>query len=364
MGFMGKKKQMLPASRMDAGGKPGLVSIVLPVYNGEAYLGEAIQSVMQQTYPVWELIIIDDGSTDKSLSVAREYEKEDERIRVVHQENQKLPRALNHGFSLAGGEFYTWISADNRFLPEFLATMVGELRKHKKADMVFGNQYLIDEKGERITGHGWFELPPKSGTVCFPPATILLNTVANNTIGAAFLYRAGCEAVLGGYSPYLFLLEDYDYFMRMNSLFHIRHISRREPVYEYRFHPDSLTAHDEDLKITASRPRLMEFDSYRRKCYPKRVEADFSALPKGVQAQLKKAGFVQQDGAKTLILWEDAVEKKKELVYRMIPEERDRCRVCKGQETLAMLRNCRDAAVFLRLRTLSDRLRLEEKEFF
>ncbi len=364
MKFLGRKKQTLPASKIDAGGKPGLVSIVLPIYNGEDYLGEAIQSVLGQTYPTWELMIVDDGSTDRSLSIAMEYAKGDERIRVVHQENQKLPKALNHGFSLAGGEFYTWISADNRFLPEFLATMVGELRKHKKADMVFGNQYLIDEKGERITGHRWFELPPNSGAVCFPPATPLLNTVANNTIGAAFLYRAGCEAVLGGYSPHLFLLEDYDYFMRMNSLFHIRHIAERKPVYEYRFHPDSLTAHDEEFKITASRPRLMEFDSHRRERYLKPIEAEFAGVPKVAQASLRKAGLIQKTGAETLILWEDAGKMEKELTYRVVPDSDDRYRICKGQETLAMLQELRDMAAFLRLRILMDQLRKEEKEFF
>ena len=201
MGFKNRFLPRLRAERIHTQKTPGLVSVVLPVYNGEDYLNQAIESVLAQTYQKWELIVVDDGSDDSSRRIAEEYAKTDSRIQVHSQENQKLPRALNNGFSQAKGEFYTWISSDNRFLPGFLDAMVGELEGHPGADMVFGNQYLIDDRGERITGHGWFEFPPNSGAVCFPPATPLLNTVANNTIGAAFLYRAGCDAVLapGGY---------------------------------------------------------------------------------------------------------------------------------------------------------------------
>lgn len=321
---MRKKLPRLLAKDICTGAVPDLVSVVLPVYNGGKYLSEAIDSVLAQTYPDWELIVVDDGSTDQSFVIAQEYAEKDSRIFVVHQENQKLPRALNKGFSLAKGEFYSWISADNRYLPEFLENMVAELKKHPKADMVFGNQYLIDDTGSRITGHGWFEFPVGSGAVCFPPATPILNTVANNTIGAAFLYRAGCDRVLGGYSPNLFLLEDYDYFMRMNSLFHIRH-KKGEPLYEYRFHPESLTAHDQELSITASRPRLMEFDAYRRRYY-KKSAGDICSL---------------------------RVEKTK-----------DGYGVWKNQEYLATLKNKRNLAGFLRLRGLMDQLREEETEFF
>lgn len=319
-----KRLPRLLAKDIFTGAVPGLVSVVLPVYNGEKYVREAIHSVLAQTYRDWELIVVDDGSADQSLAIAREYAGKDERIRVFSQENQKLPKALNKGFSLARGEFYSWISADNRYLPEFLEKMVEELKKNPKADMVFGNQYLIDDAGNRITGHGWFEVPPGSGAVCFPPATPLLNRVANNTIGAAFLYRAGCDRVLGGYSPNLFLLEDYDYFMRMNSLFRIRH-RKGDPLYEYRFHPDSLTAHDEELSITASRPRLMEFDAYRRKAYKEAAAENHS--------------------------------------YRVEKGE-DGYRVMKNQRMLAILKNKRNLAVFLRLRWLMDTLREEEPEFF
>lgn len=259
------KDLYLPSARIHLPCIRDLVSVVLPVYNGEDYIAEAVESVLSQSISDFELIVVDDGSEDASAEIAESYAKSDKRIRIIRQENQKLPKALNNGFRAAQGEFYTWISADNRMLPNCLETLRQNLKENTDTDFVYGNMYLIDEKGGRISGHGWFEMPPKSGRVMLPNTACLLNTVANNTIGAAFMYRAGAAEALGGYSPRMFLLEDYDYFMRMNTMFHIKHIKQTEPIYEYRFHSGSLTSRDEELGITASRPRLMSFDKIRRK---------------------------------------------------------------------------------------------------
>ena len=83
-----------------------LVRIILPVYNGEQYLRESIDSVIAQTYQNWELIIIDDCSSDASPSIAASYAERDSRIHYYRNEhNLKLPRSLNRGFSLAKGEY-------------------------------------------------------------------------------------------------------------------------------------------------------------------------------------------------------------------------------------------------------------------
>ncbi len=248
---------------------PGKISVVLPVYNCEKYLEEAISSTLGQTYTNTELIIVDDGSTDQSGQIADSFIAEDGRVKVIHQKNLKLPAALNNGFSAADGEFLTWTSADNRMLPECLEILATELLRDRRTDMVFGNMRLIDENGDVLRGRGWYEFPPASGNVILPDFTQNLNIVANNTIGAAFLYRAGAAAVLNGYSVYKYMLEDYDYFMRMNSLMSIRHIIHKKPVYEYRIHKNSLTARDEELGITESRPELMELDKKRRNFYLK-----------------------------------------------------------------------------------------------
>ena len=247
----------------------GLISVVLPVYNGEKYLKEAIDSVLCQTYTRLELIIVDDGSTDESGRIADEFIKKDDRVKVIHQKNMKLPTALNNGFAAASGELLTWTSADNRMMPVCLEILAAELSRDRSCDMVYGNMRLIDEDGDILRGKGWYEMPPMSGNVILPDATDKLNVVANNTIGAAFLYRSGTLSVLGGYAEDKYLLEDYDWFMRMNSFFSIKHTICKKPIYEYRMHSESLTAHDEELGITASRPALMELDKKRRALYQK-----------------------------------------------------------------------------------------------
>lgn len=264
-----RRRYPLCSADIRTGCEPGKISVVLPVYNCEKYLEESVRSVLSQTYRNIELIIVDDGSTDQSGAIADKFMSEDERVKVIHQKNLKLPAALNNGFSVAKGEFFTWTSADNRMLPECLEILANELMCDRSCDMVFGNIRLIDQSGNTLRGYGWYEFPPMSGNVILPDSTRCLNTVANNTIGAAFLYRAGSARLLKEYSLYKYMLEDYDYFMRMNSLMSIRHILHKKPLYEYRMHPDSLTAHDSDLGITESRPELMELDRTRRSFYLK-----------------------------------------------------------------------------------------------
>ncbi len=268
----------------------GLISVVLPVYNCEKYLPEAVASVLSQTYTNLELIIVDDGSTDGSGAIADEFMQKDERVRVIHQKNLKLPTALNNGFSVASGEFLTWTSADNRMFPVCLEILATELSHDRACDMVFGNMRLIDEDGNTLRGSGWYEKPPFSGNVILPDDTVWLNTVANNTIGAAFLYRAGVVPVLAEYSQYKFLLEDYDWFMRLNSLFNIKHCLYKKPLYEYRMHNGSLTSKDEELGITASRPALMELDKKRRQFYTKPLNYYLDGSDKEIESRLASLG--------------------------------------------------------------------------
>ena len=158
--------------------------------------------------------------------------------------------------------------------------------------MVFGNMRLIDENGERMKDRGWYEFPPHSGNVILPSSTAYLNTVANNTIGAAFMYRRGAAQTLVGYSEYKFMLEDYDYFMRMNSFFSIKHILYKKPIYEYRMHGESLTARDSELGITASRPKLMELDRLRREFYQKELNIFVEGSNEPIEKALFKIGNI------------------------------------------------------------------------
>ena len=98
-----------------------LISIVLPIYNGEKYMKQSIDSVINQTYANWELLIVDDGSTDNTAAIAREYAEKDNRIKYYkNPQNMRLPKTLNRGFSLATGDYLTWTSDDNYYYPTAL----------------------------------------------------------------------------------------------------------------------------------------------------------------------------------------------------------------------------------------------------
>ncbi len=241
-----------------------LVSVVLPVYNGADVIEKSIESVLEQTYSNFELIIINDGSTDNTLEIISNFAKRDNRIKIFDQENRKIPRTLSRGFENASGEFLTWTSADNVMDKNFLEKMVNDLKQKPNAAMIYANMRLIDAKGKKLSKHGWFEFPIGSGNVIFPSNAYELNTYANNTIGAAFMYRAVAREVLGCYSSYKHTLEDYDYWMRMNSLLELKHTDFQEPVYSYRWHDKSLTAKDKELGITKNRYKLMVLVDFRR----------------------------------------------------------------------------------------------------
>ena len=118
-------------------------SIVMPMYNTEKYIDETICSVLNQSYKNWELIIIDDGSTDKSAEAVKKYLK-DERIQYHHQKNSGVSAARNSGIAKAKGKYIALLDADDVWLPENLKEKT-EVLNDEKIDWVFCDMILIDE---------------------------------------------------------------------------------------------------------------------------------------------------------------------------------------------------------------------------
>lgn len=247
-------------------GIPDLVSIILPVFNGADLLPAAIDSVLAQDHPNWELILLNDGSKDDTPRIAEAYAARDPRIRVIHQENRKIPKTLSRGFRLARGEFLTWTSADNRLRPTFLRLMLDCLRRHPHWDLIYANQDLIDQQGQPLRGSSFFadwQMPRGSEHLQLPAKTERLHA-GTNFVGAAFLYRSRVAHLLGDYSSQRFTVEDYDYWLLCNTLLSVHHADFSDPVYEYRFHDSSLTARAKELQISAARERLLVFDGLRQ----------------------------------------------------------------------------------------------------
>ena len=119
------------------------LSVIVPVYNTEKYLRECIDSILTQTFKDFELILVDDGSTDGSGTICDEYAKMDERIRVIHQENSGVTRARKNGAAISAGEYVTCVDSDDWIDPDTYCDMMLQITNHH-ADM--GIFAIIEEK--------------------------------------------------------------------------------------------------------------------------------------------------------------------------------------------------------------------------
>lgn len=115
-----------------------MISIIVPIYNAEKYLARCVGSVIAQTFPNWELLLIDDGSTDKSGYICDAYAQQDWRIRVVHQPNGGVSAARNRGVQLAQGKYILFVDSDDHMLPTMCETMVKALESTESDCVVCG----------------------------------------------------------------------------------------------------------------------------------------------------------------------------------------------------------------------------------
>ena len=245
-----------------------LVSVVLPIYNQADMAVESIESILAQTYKHWELIIVNDGSTDNLDETVAPY-LADSRIHYLKQPNQRLPKALSNGFSFAQGFFLTWTSADNRMHPRMLEKLVAFLLANPQCAMVYADYMTIDENGEPLHAD-WFrpqnKLSADSAELYLPHSTELLNLIQDNFIGASFMYRRSARQLIGDYDPQLGI-EDYDYWMRINSMMKISHLGTHDILYSYRLHNNSLSAKAKELQIEEKGMGLMEYEKERHAFY-------------------------------------------------------------------------------------------------
>lgn len=121
------------------------VSVIIPCYNYGRFLGETLESLFQQSYPHWEAIVVDDGSTDNTRDVAQHYIEKDARIKYVYQENQGLPSARNTGIENATGEYIQFLDSDDLLQIDKFKLQVAYLEKHPNVAMVYcGLRYFYD----------------------------------------------------------------------------------------------------------------------------------------------------------------------------------------------------------------------------
>ena len=107
-----------------------LISIIIPVYNAEKYLPNCLDSVINQTYKNLEIILVDDGSTDKSSEICDEYAQKDFRIKLIHKENGGVSSARNAGLALVSGDYIAWVDSDDFVAPDYIEYMYKLLKEY------------------------------------------------------------------------------------------------------------------------------------------------------------------------------------------------------------------------------------------
>ena len=201
-----------------------LVSVVMPAYNCERYIGQAIESVLAQTYSRVELIVVDDGSTDGTAAVARSY---GDRLRYVYQENQRQAAARNLGIRLAHGELIALLDADDVWLPEKLTRQVGFWEKNPSLGLVYCMAREIDEEGRPL-----LERSANLRGDCLHD--VLMGAGEGILAGSTALIPRTVFEALGEFDPELPPCEDSDFVWRVVSRYHIDFVP--EPLILYRLH--------------------------------------------------------------------------------------------------------------------------------
>jgi glycosyltransferase involved in cell wall biosynthesis len=162
----------------------GLISVMMPAFNAERFIGQAIESVRAQTYPHWELVVVNDGSSDRTADIVTGHT--DARIQLVHQPNGGEAAARNTALKHVRGEFLAFLDADDLYLPQHLMSTVGYLAAHPEYEGVYTDGYYIDMEGNRLQtlssrrrgpfGGNLFEEAVYASDVFGPPACVVLRS--------------------------------------------------------------------------------------------------------------------------------------------------------------------------------------------
>jgi GT2 family glycosyltransferase len=193
-----------------------LVSIIVPTYNYAHFIGEALESVQSQTYSNWECIVVDDGSTDDTGIIAKQFADKDNRIKYHRQENQGLAAARNTGLANSPGVYFQFLDADDLLEPQKLERQVMFLESHPDVDIVFSDaRYFRTGHLEERRFSQYEENLPWVAKFSGHGKSVLLRLIANNimAVNAPLLRRSVIEDV-GLFEGSVRGIEDWDYWVR------------------------------------------------------------------------------------------------------------------------------------------------------
>lgn len=205
------------------------VSVIIPTYNSEQFIGETLDSVFNQNYQNFEVIVVDDGSCDGTDKVISGYK---DRLTYIRKKNEGISIARNTAIAVARGEYIAFIDHDDIWVPEKLKEQIALLEDNKAIGLCFSDAYIIDEKGRR--GSSLFKIcPPYSGMV-------FKKLLKENFIPVpTAIVRKDIFKEVGLFNPQHRITEDWDLFLRISERYPVAFINR--PLAGYRVHTGSFS---------------------------------------------------------------------------------------------------------------------------
>ncbi len=231
-----------------AGPRP-TVSVLMPVFNAAPYLAEAIESALKQRYRAFELLVVDDGSSDGSGEIARSYSRrEPERVRVVHQANAGLPSARNRAMTMARGDYFALLDADDRWLPEHLELTMAVFDADPDVGLVHANICRIDAQGQLI------DVPVRHWSR-ESDTYVALALRREHVACPTAVFSRGCVRDVGGFDTQFTGLgcEDRDLWLRIAERYRIRYLD--VVLADYRVHAGGMSRQQD--RMASARLRLL-----------------------------------------------------------------------------------------------------------
>ena len=208
------------------------ITVLMPVYNGEKFLGEAIESILAQSYKSFDFLIINDGSIDQSLNIMESYR--DNRIQIINNDIHKgFTRSLNIGLEHASGKYIARMDSDDISLPNRLLEQVTYLEKNPDTGILGSDIEYIGEGGKKLTNLKPPELPVSPMYIKW---TLLFRCCLNHP---SVMIRRSLLENLSGYDPYIPYAQDYDLWLRAASKTKITNIPK--PLVKIRKHSKNIS---------------------------------------------------------------------------------------------------------------------------
>lgn len=208
---------------METGTDKYKISIILTAYNRKAFIVRAINSILKQTYKDYELIIVDDGSTDNLEEIIFPVLKEHQNFKYIRHSNRKTAYSLNTGILNSEGKYVTFLDSDDEYMNEHLMTRINYFKNHKKVDLIYSSAALIGEEKD-------FYVPDARDT----SKKIHINDCV---IGATFFGKKKVFIEMKGFKD--MYSYDSDFYKWAKKKFNVKKIDVPTYIY-YRNHPDSV----------------------------------------------------------------------------------------------------------------------------